>query len=95
MDKVGFELSPWSTHGKLSGKNKTLIELNKEAQQNFENEIQKMKAYYKKFNIYTIIYSDSDLQDVNKIFQDMMKYLSPAEPPTQLSLNLIDEYFGI
>lgn len=95
MDKVGFELSPWSTHGQLKGKNKTLIQLNQEARENFEKEIKKMKAYYKKFNIYTFIYSDSQLSDINSIFDDMKSFLSPKEPPIQLSLNLIDEYFGI
>lgn len=95
MDKIGFELSPWSTHGKLTGKEKTLKELNADAQENFEAEMKKMKAYYKKFNIYTIIFTDSDLANIDKVFEEMEKYLSPAEPPVQLALNLIDEYFGI
>jgi hypothetical protein len=95
MDKVGFELSPWSTHGKLSGKDKTLKQLNVEASKNFEKEMRKMKDYYKKFNIYTFIYGDSQLTNIDMVFDDMKRYLSPIEPPVQLSLNLIDEYFGI
>lgn len=95
MDKIGFELSPWSTHGKLKGKDKTLKDLNKEALDNFEKEIKKMKAYYNKFNIYTIVFTDNDLKDLNRVFDEIKKYLSPKEPPVQLPLNLIDEYFGI
>ncbi len=95
MDKIGFEISPWSSHGRLSGKDKTLKELNADALGNFEKEVNKMKKYYKKFNIYTVIFTDSDLEDIDKVFNEMKKYLSPVEPPEQLSLNLIDEYFGI
>lgn len=95
MDKIGFEISPWSTHGELSGKYKTLKELNKEALYNFEKEIKKMKAYFNKFNIHTVIFTDSDLEDMTKVFEEIKKYLSPVDPPLQLSLNLIDEYFGI
>jgi hypothetical protein len=95
MDKIGFEFSPWSTHGQLTGRNKTLKELNAEALSNFEDEVKKVKAYFKKFNIFTLTYSDSDLKDMDAVFNDIKKYLNPSEPPVQLSLNLIDSYFGI
>lgn len=99
MDKIGFELSPWSTHGKLTlkkdSKVKTSKEINTEALQNFEEEINKMKEFFKKHNIYTIIFTESDLKDMDFVFEEMKKYLNPMEPPVQLSLNLIDEYFGI
>lgn len=95
MEKIGFEISPWSTHGKLSGKNKTLKELNKDALDNFEKELKKMKAYYQKYNIHTIIFTDSDLLDIDEVFEEIKKYLSVSVPPTQLSMNLIEEYFGM
>jgi hypothetical protein len=95
MDKIGFDLSPWSTHGKLSGRKKTLKKLNSEALANFEAEISKMKAFYKKHNIYTLIFADSELNNMDTLFSEFEKFLNPAEPPVQLSLNLIDEYFGI
>lgn len=95
MDKIGFELSPWSTHGKLSGKHKTLIELNEEAKENFEKEIKKIKSYFSKYNIYTIVYTDSDLQNLDTVFKDISRFLLPTTPPEQLSLNLIDAYFGM
>jgi hypothetical protein len=43
MDKVGFELSPWSTHGKLSTIGKTQKQINEEAKANFEKEMAKHK----------------------------------------------------
>jgi hypothetical protein len=93
MDKIGIEISPWSTHGKLSGKKKTLIELNEEAKNNFEKEIGKIKSYFSKFNIYTLVYTDKDVADINQTFSEIERFLNPAEPPEQLSLNLIQEYF--
>jgi hypothetical protein len=100
MDKIGFELSPWSTHGNLTkkkktGEEKTMKELNSEALQNFEYEITRMRAFFKNHNIYTFIYSDSDLKNIDGIFDEIRKLLNPTEPPVQLSLNLIDEYFGL
>jgi len=93
MDKIGIEISPWSTHGALAGKHKTLKELNKEARQNWEKELKKTKRYFKKYNIMTITYTDSDLVDMDEIFKEIITYLNPEEPPIQLSLNLIEEYF--
>jgi hypothetical protein len=101
MDKIGFELSPWSTHGQLTLKSKndnkvkTSKEVNTEALQNFEKETNKMKDFFKKHNIYTLIFTESDLKDMNNVFDEIKKFLHPMEPPVQLSLNLIDEYFGI
>jgi hypothetical protein len=94
LDKIGIEFSPWSTHGQLSGKHKTLIELNDEAKGNFEKEIKKLKAYFNKFGIFTMVYTDEDLKDVPSIFNQIKPYLNPTSPPTQLSLNLIHDYFG-
>ncbi len=93
MDKIGIEISPWSTHGQLSGKRKTLIELNQEAKGNFENEIGKIKSYFNKFNIYTLIYTDRDVADIDNLFCDIKRFLNPKLPPAELSLNLIQEYF--
>jgi hypothetical protein len=47
MDKVGFELSPWSTHGELPGTNgKTQKEINAEASANFDREMKKQKEFF-------------------------------------------------
>jgi hypothetical protein len=94
LDKIGIEISPWSTHGLLSGKHKTLIELNDEARANFEKENKKIKSYFNKFNIYTLIFTDSELADMDSVFKEIKKFLNPIAPPVQLSLDLIQDYFN-
>jgi hypothetical protein len=94
MDKIGIELSPWSTHGYLSGKHKTMQELNNEALSNFDREVQKIKDYYKKHNIYTLIFPDSDLQSTDKIFEDITRHLNPKKPSQQYSLDLFNEFLN-
>ena len=85
LQKQGFELSPWSTHGHLDGAgSKSSKELNAEARKNFEREMQKLKDYFRKFGIYTIVYTDSDLTDCEKIFEEMKQYLCPRRENKQL-----------
>lgn len=94
MEKVGFEISPWSTHGALSGKHKTLIELNKEALENFEAEVHKARAYFKKFKIPVLHFTDSDLKDLDDVFSQISTHLDPGAPPKQMEMGLFTEYFG-
>lgn len=94
MDKIGFEISPWSTHGKLTGKHKTLIQLNAEALENFEKEMKKIRAYYKKFKVPIFHFSDTDLVDLNKVWEEIKEYLKTGEPPKQLEMHLFRDYFG-
>lgn len=94
MEKVGFEISPWSSHGKLSGKHKTMIELNEEALANFEAEVQKARAYFKKYKIPVLHFTDSDLTDLEGVFNHICTYLDPGIPPKQMEMGLFSEYFG-
>jgi hypothetical protein len=72
MDKVGFELSPWSTHGKLTGtKNKTQKQINEEALGNFEKEVKKLKNFFKKHGVYALVYTDSELAKPASVFADI------------------------
>lgn len=92
LNKVGFELSPWSTHGLLKGtKKKTQKLINQEAKTNFEKEISKMRKYFMKYNIYTLIYSDESLNDLDSVFDDMKRYLEPKTSGRQLKLHIYDE----
>jgi hypothetical protein len=94
MDTVGFEFSPWSTHGQLkSTKHKTQKQINDEAKANFEKEIRKCKRFFEKHGVYTLTYTDSDLIDPNAVFADIQGYLEPREPAQQLSFHLIDDFF--
>jgi hypothetical protein len=62
MQKVGYELSPWSTHGYLSKlKGLTQKEINDMAKDNFEREMTKHRSFFSKDGIYALIYTDTQL----------------------------------
>jgi hypothetical protein len=94
IEKIGFEISPWSTHGKLTGKNKTLIKLNKEALANFEREMKKIRAYFKKYKLPIFHFTDTDLVDMDNVWKEIVVHLDPGEPPKQLEMSMFSEYFG-
>lgn len=92
LNKFGFELSPWSSHGTLVGtKGKNQKKINEEASENFEKEISKLRDYFKKFNIYTLIYSDSSLKKIDEVFDDMKKYLEPTSVGTQMKFHVYED----
>ncbi|MFH0802940.1 MAG: topoisomerase [bacterium] len=95
LTKIGFELSPWSTHGHLSKvKELTQVEINKMAQDNFEREMRKHKNFFRKYGIFVLIYTDSDLANLDNIFLDMKRYLGPKSRATQLSYHIIHDILG-
>ncbi|MEH2320357.1 hypothetical protein [Nostoc sp.] len=90
LSKVGFELSPWSTHGELTGiKGKTQKAINEEVKANFEKEMMKIKSYFRKLGITVIVYTDSDLEKYDVIFEEISKYLSPSQSHKQLEFQAI------
>lgn len=91
MEKYGFELSPWSSHGKLSGAKRTLVEYNEEAKANFEKEMRKHKKYWRKFGVTYIVYTDEDLADMDAIWDEMRTHLEDNEGAEQLELALMSE----
>lgn len=94
MDKVGFELSPWSTHGKLTGvKLKTQKEVNDEASANFDKEMTKHKDFFRKHGVFALIYTDVDLKSPDDIFADIERYLSKKSSVKQLSFKFVKDYF--
>lgn len=95
LNKIGFELSPWSTHGKLKGtKNMTQKEINETASLNFNKEMKKHKDYFRKHGIFTLIYTDADLKNTKKIFNDMERYLEVQSVAKQLKLHILDDFFS-
>lgn len=93
--KVGFELSPWSTHGELkSTKDKTQKIINEEAQNNYYKEITKYKNYFIKYGITVLAYTDQDLENPDVIFEDIKKYLEGKGKELTLknTLDLLDEF---
>jgi hypothetical protein len=94
MDKVGFELSPWSTHGLLtSTAKKTQKQINQEASGNFDKEMAKLKSFFKKHGIYSLIYTDKDLKNIDDVFSDIETYLEAPKPKKQLSFHFINNFF--
>ena len=93
LEKQGFEFSPWSTHGALAGtKNKTQKEINEEAKANFEKEMEKQKAYYREYGVYTLIYTDTDLADMDAVFEEMKCYLQPVQENKLLLQTAMDRF---
>lgn len=93
MEKFGCEISPWSTHGKLVGAKKKLKEHNAEAKANFEQEMRKHKRYWRKYGIAYLVYTDEDLQDMNRVWNEIRSHLEKTEEPRQLELDLFEEFF--
>lgn len=94
-NKIGFELSPWSSHGKISGtKDKKQKDINQEASENFDKEMKKHKDYFKKHGIFTLIYTDVDLQNIDGIFADIKKYIEPKQVASQLEFHMLSEFFS-
>lgn len=95
LDKVGFELSPWSTHGYLSKvKELTQKKINEMAADNFTKEMKKHRAYFKEHSVMCLIYTDEELKDTKKLFdEEILPLLSPEKTQVQLSFQIMEEFF--
>ena len=94
MSKIGFEFSPWSSHGKLHGKYKKLRELDNDAKTNYEREMDKHKKYWRKYGIIYITYTDNDLKDLNSIWLEMKKFLTLSPPDEQLEFDFLQQLYA-
>lgn len=94
LDKFGFELSPWSTHGYLKKTGQlTQKKINELASDNFAKEMKKHRAYFKEHGVFCLIYTDDDLKDIKRLFDDeILPYLKPEKPKIQLSFEIIEEF---
>ena len=94
MHRIGFELSPWATHGRLSGtKDKTQKQINEEALANFEKEMKKHKDFFRRHDVFALIYTDTDLANIGSVFADIAKYLNPKAVEKQLKFQIFDNFF--
>jgi hypothetical protein len=94
MQKTGFELSPWSSHGELTGtRGKQQKEINAEASANFDREMAKHKAYFKKHGIFASIFTDADLKEMDKVWSYIADFLEPQEVMSQMNLHLRNNFF--
>lgn len=94
MDRIGFELSPWSTHGylrKIGGL--TQAKVNEMAKDNFETEMEKHRNFFKKRNIFVLIYTDKALRDKRSLFDnDIAPLLQPEKPTSFVSFQIMEEF---
>lgn len=86
LEKVGYELSPWSTHGEITGTKKLKqYEINRIAEDNHEEEIKKMKAFFMNYKITALVFT-KELSDCQKIFDNYIKpNLCPSKPEQKIS----------
>ncbi|WDI40471.1 hypothetical protein [Bremerella sp. P1] len=94
LDKVGFELSPWSTHGYLRKiKGLTQAKINEMAKDNFEKEMEKHRTFFQDKGIYSVIYTDKNLKDKKKLFEkDFVPLLQPERPTSFVSFEIMEEF---
>lgn len=96
LNKIGIELSPWSSHGQMSGlKNLNQKEINNIAKSNWESEMQKRRDYCLKYNINLLTYTDSNLQDINEVWNEISKFLIPTMFNEQLNFYIINDRIDI
>jgi|SRR5579859_110851 len=94
LDKTGFELSPWSTHGYLHKiRGLTQGQINAMAADNFAKEMKKHRAFFKEHDVFCLIFPDDELKDTESLFTEfMIPRLSPEEPKIQLSFQIMEEF---
>ncbi|MGN7100318.1 topoisomerase [Ralstonia holmesii] len=95
LDKIGFELSPWSTHGYLSKiGGLTQKKINEMAADNFAKEMKKHRAYFKEHSVMCLIYTDGELKNTKKLFdEEIAPQLAPEQTQVQLSFQIMEEFF--
>ncbi len=82
--KIGIELSPWSTHGRVRGKKKLVkaggeAAVEKERIKKWEEDTKKRNAYFERFGITTLTFTNSDFADIGTAFKRLEKYLLPPK----------------
>ncbi len=93
LNKFGFELSPWSSHGYLSKtRGLTQKQINKMARDNFQREMAKHRSFFQRHGIFVRIYTDDCLADPDAIFADIEVCLNPKQRAQQLKLHIINNY---
>lgn len=93
LEKYGFELSPWSSHGYLSKtKSMTQKQINEIASGNFDKEMKKHKDFFRKYRVFVFVYTSSDLKNIDSVFQDICNFLKPQKMDVQLKIHTLDAF---
>ena len=96
LQRFGFELSPWSTHGQMEKlKGLSQKEINDLAKENFEREMSKHKDFFRRHNISVLIYTDSDLENIDDIFnRDIVPLLESKDLFCPPDFDIISHMLG-
>lgn len=54
----------------------------------------KHKAFFREHGVYALIYTDADLLDLDRVFDDMKQYLAPVDAIAPLDHHLLDGFFA-
>lgn len=94
LSKVGIEISPWESHGKMSGITGLRPgPINAIAQKNFEDHAEKVRSYFKRHNISVISYTDRHLANSQQLFEtDFIPLLTPQKPVPIISFEMKRKY---
>ncbi|RRJ90747.1 topoisomerase II [Flavobacterium macacae] len=91
-ERIGFELSPQSTHMAISGiRTKTQVEMNKDLAVKWGREMEKRNEYFQQYGITTITFTDENLLEMRNCFKAMEYFLSKRKPERKSVDELIKE----
>lgn len=91
-ERIGFELSPQSTHIAVGGiRTKTQADMNKDLAVKWSREMQKRNEYFQQFGITIMTFTDDHLVDMAACFKSMEYYLSKRRSERKSVNDLINE----
>lgn len=82
---TGFEISPASTHMKVTNLKEKQFLVNDDLKKQWEKEMQKRNDYFKTFGISTITFTDSDLCNIDNCFKTVEDKLN-SRPKENITL---------
>jgi hypothetical protein len=55
--------------------------------------MKKHKDFFRKHDVFALIYTDVDLKDIKAVFSDMAKYFQPKAVEKQLKFHILSNFF--
>lgn len=95
-ERIGFELSPQSTHLYISGiTSKTQTQINTDLSKQWNKEMDKRNSYFQEFGISTITFTDKNLKDMNGCLGMIEYYLSKRTEERKSINDLVMEIINL
>jgi hypothetical protein len=87
MKKVGFEISPASSHISIQGirSGKTQKQMNTELSEKWAKETDKRNRYFRDYGVSVVTFADRELEDPDQCFEAIRSVLE-ENPEEQISL---------